>query len=114
MEQQSLNLPVRYYGLDLLRFLAALAVVLYHYTFRAYNSDNLSPVRYEELGQLTRYGYLGVQLFFMISGYVILLSMQGKTVRQFLIARMQRLFPAFWVACTLTFLVVRLWGTPSQ
>lgn len=91
--------------------MAALAVVLYHYTSRAYGEDNLSPIPYERLRQVTQYGYLGVQLFFIISGYVVLLSVQGKTVRQFFVSRVQRLYPAFWVAATLTFLVVRIWGT---
>jgi peptidoglycan/LPS O-acetylase OafA/YrhL len=111
MEQLTSTLPTRQYELDLLRFLAALAVVFFHYTSRAYGDDNLSPIAYQELSQVTRYGYLGVQLFFIISGYVVLLSAQGKTIRQFLISRVQRLYPAFWVACTLTFLVERLWGT---
>ncbi|WP_426061820.1 acyltransferase family protein [Hymenobacter sp. B1770] len=110
MEQEA-KLPSRQYEIDLFRFLAALAVVLYHYTHRAYGADNLSPVAYPELSPVTRYGYLGVQLFFIISGYVVLLSAQGKTVRQFFVSRVQRLYPAFWVACTLTFLVVRFWGT---
>jgi peptidoglycan/LPS O-acetylase OafA/YrhL len=59
---------------------------------------------------VTRYGYLGVELFFIISGYVVLLSAQGKTVRQFFLSRVTRLYPAFWVACTLTFLMKLLWG----
>ncbi|SFQ53961.1 acyltransferase family protein [Hymenobacter arizonensis] len=110
MEPQA-KLPSRQYEIDLFRFLAALAVVLYHYTHRAYGADNLSPVAYPELSPVTRYGYLGVQLFFIISGYVVLLSAQGKTVRQFFVSRVQRLYPAFWIACTLTFLIVRFWGT---
>lgn len=110
MEQEA-TLPRRQYEIDLFRFLAALAVVLYHYTSRAYGPDHLSPVAYPELARATRYGYLGVQLFFIISGYVVLLSAEGKTVRQFFVSRVRRLYPAFWVACTATFIVVRLWGT---
>ncbi len=113
MEQESRKAPTRFYEIDLLRFLAALSVVIYHYTFRAYGVGNLSPIPYLEMSRFTRYGYLGVELFFIISGYVILLSVQGKTVRQFFISRVQRLYPAFWVACTLTFLVVRIWGNGS-
>jgi peptidoglycan/LPS O-acetylase OafA/YrhL len=110
MEPEVRRLPVRYYEIDLLRFLAALSVVFYHYTFRGYAEGNYSPLPFIELGQVTRYGYLGVELFFIISGYVVLLSAQGKTVRQFVLSRVTRLYPAFWAACTLTFLVERLWG----
>jgi peptidoglycan/LPS O-acetylase OafA/YrhL len=99
----------RLYELDLLRFVAALSVMLYHYTYR-YTTGAQNPVAFKQLGQLTRYGYLGVQLFFLISGYVVLRSAQGKTVRQFIVSRAVRLYPAFWVACTLTFVVGRLWG----
>lgn len=100
----------RFYEIDLVRFLAALLVTCYHYTYRGYVSGSQGPIVFEGLGHFTRYGYLGVQLFFIISGYVVLRSAQGKTVGQFVVARAARLYPAFWVACTLTFVVVRGWG----
>ena len=102
----------RYHALDLLRFGAALAVVLYHVTYRGYHADHASPVEYAGLGRVFKYGYLGVEVFFVISGYVVLMSAQGKTVGQFFVSRVARLYPAYWVACTLTFAVVRLWSPP--
>jgi len=114
MEPEVRQKPVRYYEIDLLRFLAALVVVLYHFTYRGFHADHLSPVDYPRLGAVFKYGYLGVELFFIISGYVVLLSEQGKTVGQFFISRITRLYPAYWVACTLTFLVAWLVGPPSQ
>lgn len=111
MEPEVRKAPVRFYEIDLLRFVAALSVVFYHYTYRGYGADNYSPIPFLELGKVTRYGYLGVELFFIISGYVILLSAQGKTVKQFFLSRVTRLYPAFWIACTLTFVVERIWGT---
>lgn len=110
MEPEVRKKPVRYYEIDLLRFLAALVVVLYHFTYRGFHANQLSPVDYPGLGAFFKYGYLGVELFFIISGYVVLLSAQGKTVGQFFVSRITRLYPAYWVACTLTFLVVRLLG----
>ena len=110
MEPEVRHKPVRYYEIDLLRFIAAISVVLYHFTFRGYYADDLSPVYYGELGEIFKYGYLGVELFFIISGYVVLMSSQGKTLAQFFTSRVMRLYPAFWVACTLTFIVVRLFG----
>jgi peptidoglycan/LPS O-acetylase OafA/YrhL len=113
MEPEVRHKPVRYYEIDLLRFLAALAVVLYHYTYRGYAADNYSPIPFLELGRFTKYGHLGVELFFIVSGYVVLLSVQGKTLRQFFLSRITRLYPAFWAACTLTFLVKCIWGTTA-
>jgi len=93
----------RFYELDILRFLAALAVLLYHYTFagtRTYGTPEFS------MDKILRYGYLGVDAFFMISGYVVLLSSMHKTPSHFLISRMVRLYPAFWVCCLLTFIIL--------
>jgi peptidoglycan/LPS O-acetylase OafA/YrhL len=100
--------PPRQHAIDLLRLGAALAVVLYHVAYRGYHAGSLSPVAYLGLGRVFKYGYLGVELFFIISGYVVLLSAEGKTVRQFLVARVARLYPAYWVACTLVFGALRL------
>jgi len=113
MEPEPHKQPIRFYEIDLIRFLAALSVVIYHYTFRGYAEGHYSPIAFPELAPITRYGYLGVELFFIISGYVVLLSAQGKTVRQFFLSRITRLYPAFWIACTLTFLVKLLWGTST-
>lgn len=52
-----------------------------------------------------RYGNLGVQLFFIISGFVIVQSMHGKTIREFLTGRFIRLFPIFWILCTITYAI---------
>lgn len=110
MEPTPHKLPVRYYEIDLLRFVAALSVVFYHYTFLGVTRPEYNPLSFPEFIPITKYGYLGVELFFIISGYVVLLSAQGKTVRQFFVSRVTRLYPAYWVACTLTFLVKIIWG----
>lgn len=110
MEPEPRKSPIRFYEIDLLRFLAALAVVFYHYTYWWHARTGYSASHFVEIGRVTKYGYLGVELFFIISGYVVLLSAQGKTVRQFFLSRITRLYPAYWAACTLTFLTAYFWG----
>ncbi len=92
----------RYYEIDLLRFLAALSVILFHYTYRGWVSDDMSVLVFSELGGYFKYGYLGVNLFFMISGFVILLSAYNKGCVAFVISRVIRLYPGYWAAVTLT------------
>jgi peptidoglycan/LPS O-acetylase OafA/YrhL len=113
MDEHQRRLPLRLYEIDLLRFLAAVFVLFFHYTFRGYAADDLNPIEYSALGKVFKYGYLGVELFFIISGYVVLMSAYNKTVRQFFISRVVRLYPAFWFACTTTFLVTYLTGPPK-
>lgn len=114
MEPEVRHAPVRYVEIDLLRFVAAISVVFFHFTFRGFHADHLSPVDYPFLGSIFKYGYFGVYLFFLISGYVVLLSAQGKTLGQFFTSRVTRLYPAYWVACTFTFIVVRLFGLAAH
>lgn len=93
--------------LDLLRFLAALAVVLYHYTARNHSQWGVSPAEaFPVLSRFTAYGFLGVPLFFVISGFVIFMSAEGRTVGQFVAARVARLYPAYWVAVIATSVLV--------
>ncbi|MFZ5843917.1 MAG: acyltransferase family protein [Pseudomonadota bacterium] len=101
----------RLYEIDLLRFLAALAVVFYHYSFRAFESHGLAIARWDAVGEFSRYGYLGVELFFMISGFVILLSAHDRSTTAFVRSRLVRLYPAYWLAVTLTALVLLAWGS---
>jgi len=96
----------RFYEIDFLRFLAALFVVMFHYTFRGYAADHKSVLFFPYFGEISRYGYLGVPLFFIISGFVILLSAYNKKSMEFAISRFVRLYPAYWFAVTLTFVTI--------
>ena len=85
--------------MDFVRFLAALAVVLYHYTARDTGQWTESTREmFPQFSLLSSYGYLGVQLFFVVSGFVILMSTEGRTVSSFIAARIARIFPAYWLA----------------
>lgn len=92
--------------LDLLRFVAALMVVLFHYTFRGAASDALSDLAFPEWAGVSKYGFLGVELFFMISGFVILMTAASGSLRKFFISRVVRLYPAYWLCCTITFVAI--------
>ena len=84
----------RYKELDALRGLAALLVVFFHFT--------LGRNQYNSFFKL---GATGVDLFFIISGFVIFMSLQ-KVSRSadFLINRASRLYPTYWAAVTFTFI----------
>lgn len=109
----------RFYLLDGLRLIAALGVVFYHYTARDHPFWGDSPSEtFQFISRFTVYGSLGVHLFFVISGFVILMSTQGRTVGEFVASRVSRLYPAYWAAVLSvvvlsTLVAPRLFPTPS-
>lgn len=56
------------------------------------------------------YGYVGVEIFFIISGYVIAKTYISKNPKQFAVSRLVRLYPTFWVALSLTTILTIIWG----
>jgi peptidoglycan/LPS O-acetylase OafA/YrhL len=99
----------RFPELDLLRFIAALSVLAFHYTAMRNPGWGVDPyLLFPGLSKATRYGYLGVELFFMISGFVILMTALNRDTTHFLSARFVRLFPAYVVAVLLTTAVILL------
>lgn len=104
-----MNDQQRYHLVDLIRFTAAMMVLMYHYT--ASGVGNLLNDRYKLLATkdlypeffwFTKYGFTGVQLFFMISGFVILASALNRSAIEFAISRWTRLYPTYWVAVIFT------------
>lgn len=102
----------RVYQIDLFRFIAALCVVFYHYLFRGWAGDDMSEVSFNGIGHFFRYGFLGVDFFFIISGFVISLSIKHNSIYKFIVSRFTRLYPIYWVSVILTFLVVIYFGAP--
>jgi len=96
-------------SINTLRFMAALAVMFYHFTFVFYHGD-LAYVDIPILRYLSQYGYLGVDLFFIISGFVISLSVEGRNTYGFIKSRIGRLYPVFWVSAIITSLFLLFGG----
>ena len=103
----------RFHQLDFLRGLACLAVVAFHFLHRGQQGGWLVDTTWPWLQSLAALGHLGVHLFFMISGFVILMTAQGATVRGFVASRVARLYPAFWVSVLLTALVAWVSGSEA-
>lgn len=111
MERVGNTNSARLASLDLLRLVAALAVVAFHYLFRGPIAGDVE-VGYAAAAPFAIYGYLGVSLFFLISGFVIAWSAEGRTWQEFAVARFARLYPGFLVCMTVTFVVLLVVGDP--
>jgi peptidoglycan/LPS O-acetylase OafA/YrhL len=92
--------------LDLLRFTAAAAVVVYHF----YVLLPGTTVFQHSVATVSQFGFLGVPLFFMISGFVILWTAFNRSPGQFVLARFCRLYPSYWICVLITSAVLALAG----
>ncbi|MFJ5261481.1 acyltransferase family protein [Streptomyces sp. NPDC088387] len=99
----------RLYLVDGIRLVAALMVVLHHYagTRRVDQPGNAiwdRPVSdlMPTVFRFASFGWIGVEIFFVISGFVICMSCWGRTPRQFFVSRVIRLYPAYWFAVVFT------------
>jgi peptidoglycan/LPS O-acetylase OafA/YrhL len=103
----------RLYAIDGLRFLAAVAVVLYHFAARWSQVWGEEPGRvFPEIGPVLIYGVLGPELFFVISGFAILMTAWGRDVPHVIASRVARLYPSYWIAVIATS-VLLLWIWPA-
>lgn len=103
--------PGRVVELDALRGIAALAVVAFHYTtFYGRQIGHVPSLRFGFPA-----GNYGVHLFFLISGFVIFMTLERtRNAMDFVVSRFSRLFPAYWAAMLATTAVVYTIGMPDQ
>ncbi len=82
--------------LDALRGIAAVAVVVGHFTSQLH-SLGFIDWRFTV-------GSKGPHLFFIVSGFVILLTLERtRSATDFIVSRASRLYPAYWTAVVVTF-----------
>lgn len=106
----------RMYALDALRFAAAVGVVLYHFTARWHRGWGEAPGEvFPVLGHVSTYFALAPELFFVVSGFVILWTAWGRSVPAVAASRLARIYPAYWAALALTSgLLLFLWRDGKQ
>jgi peptidoglycan/LPS O-acetylase OafA/YrhL len=109
-----------FYGIDLVRFSSALMVACFHVGYSSLKPGSRGEplvdgsISFPE-GRVFFWGWVGVEIFFVISGFVIANSANGSTPFRFLRSRMERLYPAVWICATISAVVWLISGAePMQ
>jgi peptidoglycan/LPS O-acetylase OafA/YrhL len=101
-------------ALDVLRFAAASMVMMFHLGYWSWAvppkrstqaSILLGATAYPEIASLTSWGWVGVPIFFVVSGFVIAYSANRATAWSFARSRVLRLVPAALICATITLAV---------
>lgn len=102
--------PRRLPELDALRGIAAVLVLLFHYSYqypKLFSDQPGLPFRWQ-------WAENGIWLFFAISGFVICMTLERtRHWTDFVWARFSRLYPVYWAAMALTIIVLTLSGETS-
>lgn len=74
---------------------------------------NMYPYESEILTNISKFGYFGVQLFFIISGFVIHKSLEkNNSIQTFYFARVNRIFPSLWISLPIILIFCNLINRP--
>ena len=99
--------------IDSLRGIAILLVVIFHYTYH-YDSEYLLRNDNWSL-ELGKYGWSGVDIFFIVSGYCIGMTIiRTKNFFEFVVRRFARLYPAYLTAGLLTLIFYHFFELPGR
>lgn len=95
---------------DIIRGLAAISIMLYHYTCR-YNEIDVLKEAPTDFGLKISWGFAAVSLFFILSGYFSgrhLFDYNSISGGGYLYNRFKRLYPAYIISVFITFLTTKL------
>ena len=100
------NIEVRFFWLDIARLFACLFVVYDHWAaiYPSQNQIIFAPHNFVQSNLLTPFGitqsggFIGVSIFFLISGFVITHVAISETSIEFLIKRLFRIYPVYFIS----------------
>lgn len=101
-------------SIQFLRGFAVLAVILSHSISRTFREGGHVPGFLVEKPELVIVGHFGVDLFFVISGFLMFYLNHNKfgrlsSIKYFLISRAIRIVPLYWLLSLLALFVLILW-----
>lgn len=99
-------LPPYLYGMDIFRFITACCIALVHFAWYGPRADVIPDLL--QLGPGWEYIQYALQVFFMISGFLIFYAGRGRSAIQYGIARVVRLWPSLLICASITYTIALL------
>lgn len=93
--------------LTFIRFLASFMVVFYHYFFRYFEKNGGDVIEFMSFGKI------GVEMFFILSGYLLINSISKYTPLIFITKRVKRIYPTYFVSVIITLSVLGIFSKKS-
>jgi peptidoglycan/LPS O-acetylase OafA/YrhL len=102
-------------GLHPIRFLAAAMVMWFHLSYWSWAEGSSTTaqiaggsVSFPRLAPFASFGWVGVEVFFVVSGFIIAYSAEGKSASAFFKSRFLRLYPAVWICASLSLVALAI------
>ena len=92
-------------SIDFLRFIAALMVATMHWGLEVGSERYADIYKIPVIGELVKNGGFGVDIFFVISGFVIIGTAQKYNAIEFIFARFNRLFPGLVISMLVVLII---------
>jgi peptidoglycan/LPS O-acetylase OafA/YrhL len=99
----------RYESLDFWRGVACLMVIVFHATMNCHETDTGTDLAHRII-DLTSYFWMGVPMFFVISGYCIAATADSSRRKQlgtieYFRRRFRRIFPPYWAFAVISLII---------
>ncbi|MCB2295312.1 acyltransferase [Clostridium algoriphilum] len=79
-------------SIQIMRGIGAILIILFHSTTLYQIKFNISY-----LNGIFKFGFIGVDLFFIVSGFILLYTRKKESVGKYLVKRFVRIYPLYWV-----------------
>ena len=107
---KSINTSSKIDSLQAIRGFAAIGVLMFHGTEMIHTKLGYLP-----MNNLSIVGFSGVDVFFVLSGFIILYTSFGKTsISNFIKKRIIRIYPIYWVVTVLLISLYFISPSPDQ
>lgn len=108
-----MNDKTKIQDIESLRGIGLLLILIFHFSARFHSLFMSKPLTFKFNLLFHDFGSLGVAIFLLISGYFMINS-NTISIKSFIVKRLVRLWPAYFIAISFCFFVTHIWFLPGR